>query len=99
MNKTTSEVQKFLGSKDPLKVLKNWLERAKRDKQLKNPWAMNLCTSDRGQPSSRIVLLKYLKKDSLVFFSNYLSRKGRNLQNNSRAGVAFYWKTSGGKSA
>ena len=95
MNKKTSEVQKFLGSQDPLKILKSWLEKARRDKQIKNPWAMNLCTSDRGQPSSRIVLLKYVKKDSLIFFSNYLSRKGRNLQKNPRAGGAFYWESQG----
>ena len=95
MNKTASEIQKFLGSKDPLKILNTWLERAKRDKHLKNPWAMNLCTSDRGQPSSRIVLLKYVKKDSLVFFSNYLSCKGLNLQKNPRAGVTFYWENLG----
>ena len=95
MSNRRSEVQRFLGSEDPLIVLKRWLNQAKKRKQLKNPWAMSLSTSDGGQPSSRIVLLKYLKKDSLIFFSNYLSGKGRDLQNNPRAAATFYWKDPG----
>ena len=90
-----SEPQRFLGSTDPLVILETWLDEAQKARRIKNPLAMNLCTNDRGQPSSRIVLLKYLKKGSLVFFSNYLSRKGRNLQNNARAAVTFYWESLG----
>ena len=85
----------ILGSTDPLVILKNWLEKAQKKKKLKNPWAMSFCTSDKGQPSARIVLFKYFKGDSLVFFSNYLSRKGQNLQNDARAAATFYWENPG----
>lgn len=95
MRKKKSEVQQFLGSTDPLIILKRWLTQAQKKKQLENPWAMSLSTSDGNQPSGRIVLLKYLKKDSLIFFSNYLSRKGQDLQNNPRAAATFYWKDLG----
>ena len=90
-----SEVRKFLGSENPLAVLKNWLNKAKKNKGLKNPWAMNLSTSENGRPSGRIILLKHLKGDSLIFFSNYRSEKGRSLQNNALASAVFYWENPG----
>ncbi|MCY4512856.1 MAG: pyridoxamine 5'-phosphate oxidase [Bdellovibrionales bacterium] len=86
---------RILGSVDPLVILKDWLGKAQKNKQLKNSWAMNLCTSDKGQPSARIVLFKYFRGDSLVFFSNYLSRKGQNLQNNAQGAATFYWENPG----
>ena len=93
--KNHSEIQKILGSADPLAVLKVWLNKAKKDKRRKNPWAMSLSTSENDTPSGRIVLLKYLKGDSLIFFSNYQSEKGRSLQNNARASAVFYWENPG----
>lgn len=54
--------------------------------------AMTLATADAaGQPSARIVLLKGFDERGLVFFSNYNSRKGRELDDNPRAALLFWW--------
>jgi pyridoxamine 5'-phosphate oxidase len=54
--------------------------------------AMTLATVDgEGQPSARTVLLKAVDERGFVFFTNYSSRKGRELAANSRAALAFFW--------
>lgn len=54
--------------------------------------AMTLATaSPDGAPSARVVLLKDADDRGLVFFTNYESRKGRELAGNPRAALAFYW--------
>lgn len=56
------------------------------------PNAMTLATVDEnGQPSARIVLLKGFDADGFVFFTNYLSRKGRELERQPRASLLFFW--------
>lgn len=56
------------------------------------PNAMTLATSTReGIPSSRVVLLKSFDEDGFVFYTNYLSRKGRELDENPIATLSFYW--------
>ena len=80
-----------LNFSDPLKVLKDWLETAKKESQLKEPWAMSLSTSRNGIPSSRTVLLKKIEGESLIFFSNYLSEKGQDMEKNPRAAALFHW--------
>jgi len=57
---------------------------------------MTLATATRdGKPSARIVLLKGVDKDGFVFFTNYESRKGRELVENARAALVFYWEPLG----
>lgn len=54
--------------------------------------AMTLATADReGRPSARIVLLKGYDEKGFVFYTNYESRKGRDLRENPRAALVFYW--------
>lgn len=54
--------------------------------------AMTLATADRqGRPSARVVLLKGLDARGFVFFTNYDSRKGRELEENPEAALVFYW--------
>src|SRR5438874_6597757 len=54
--------------------------------------AMTLATADKeGRPSARIVLLKGLDQRGFVFFTNYDSRKGRELAANPRGALEFYW--------
>jgi pyridoxamine-phosphate oxidase len=54
---------------------------------------MSLSTCTRsGIPSSRIVLLKQVDPRGFVFFTNYASRKSRELQENPRAALAFFWR-------
>ena len=57
------------------------------------PNAMTLATTDaRGRVSARMVLLKGTDASGFQFFTNYESRKGRELAENARAALVFYWK-------
>ena len=57
---------------------------------------MALATADAtGAPSVRIVLLKSADAGGFVFFTNYESRKGRELAENTRAALCFYWPSLG----
>ncbi len=54
--------------------------------------AMTLATADKqGRPSARVVLLKGVDPRGFIFYTNYGSRKGRELAENSQAAVVFYW--------
>lgn len=76
---------------DPLVQFKAWLERA-IDENLPEPTAMTLATvSADGRPSTRIVLLKGCDERGLVWYTNYESRKGRELAGNPFAAIQFHW--------
>ena len=76
---------------DPVLQFQKWFQQA-RDAQLLEPTAMTLATADStGRPSARIVLLKGLDERGFVFFTNYESRKGRDLSGNPNAALVFYW--------
>lgn len=78
--------------KDPLLLFHDWLEEAIKLIH-EDATAMVLSTvASNKQPSSRIVLLKEIDDEGLTFFSNYESRKGKELQQNDLASVLFYWK-------
>ncbi len=56
------------------------------------PNAMILATADeKAKPSARVVLLKGLSNKGFTFFTNYKSRKGKNLSENSLASLLFFW--------
>lgn len=56
------------------------------------PTMMNLATADKqGRPSNRVVLLKSFDEQGFVFYTNYQSRKGRELEGNPHAALAFLW--------
>ena len=75
---------------DPLAMFRAWFAAAlAADPRDAN--AMTLATVDRqGRPSARIVLLKGID-DGFVFFTNYDSRKGRDLEANPHAALVFFW--------
>ena len=76
---------------DPLLLFKAWMEVAAKSVNI-DPTAMTLSTVDEsGAPSSRIVLLKKIDHNKLIFFTNYNSRKAREIQNRSGVAVHFYW--------
>jgi len=78
-------------NKDPFKQLENWLDEA-RNLGLKNPNAMNLATvSKTGLPSSRMVLLKSFDNNGFVFYTNYKSRKAKEIIENPVASLNFFW--------
>jgi pyridoxamine 5'-phosphate oxidase len=78
-------------SPDPLEQFARWFEDARRA-GLELPEAMTLATADGdGTPSARMVLLKGVDERGFVFFTNYESRKGRELADNPRAALVFHW--------
>jgi pyridoxamine 5'-phosphate oxidase len=79
---------------EPLALAAAWLEEATRQQVLPNPNAAVLATSDpAGRPSARVVLCKQISAQPghLTFYTNYHSRKGRELQENPYAAVVIYW--------
>jgi pyridoxamine 5'-phosphate oxidase len=79
---------------DPLVQFRAWFDEA-RESGLPLPEAMALATASAdGAPSARIVLLKGVDR-GFVFFSNRESRKGRELEANSRAALVFHWQPLG----
>lgn len=76
---------------DPMELFSHWLKEALQS-GIPDPTAMTLSTVDKdGRPSSRIVLLKKFEEGSLVFYTNFRSKKGRDLEANNRVAVHFYW--------
>jgi pyridoxamine 5'-phosphate oxidase len=76
---------------DPFQQFATWF-RAAMDAQVLETNAMTLATATRdGFPSARIVLLKGVDEQGFVFFTNYESRKGREIEENPHAALLFYW--------
>ncbi|MFN8590731.1 MAG: pyridoxamine 5'-phosphate oxidase [Thermomicrobiales bacterium] len=76
---------------DPLKQFKRWFEDA-LEASGGEANAMILATSSaEGVPSARVVLLKGVDERGFVFYSNYESAKGRDLDANPRAALTFFW--------
>ncbi|MBP8921742.1 MAG: pyridoxamine 5'-phosphate oxidase [Micropruina sp.] len=76
---------------EPLRQFESWFGDAVAA-DLPEPNAMTLATvGPQGRPSTRIVLLKGFDHDGLVFFTNYDSRKGRELAANPQAALQFHW--------
>jgi pyridoxamine 5'-phosphate oxidase len=76
---------------DPIKQFANWFTAA-IEAGIPDVNAMSLATAGRdGRPSVRIVLLKTFDQDGFVFFTNYESEKGKQLEANPYAALAFYW--------
>jgi pyridoxamine 5'-phosphate oxidase len=76
---------------DPIRQFETWFQQAV-DAKLPEPNTMTLATVDpRGRPSARIVLIKGVDERGFVFFTNYESRKGRELAANPYASLLFYW--------
>ena len=78
-------------NRNPFRQFDAWFQQAV-DAQLPEPNTMTLATVDsRGRPSARIVLIKGVDERGFVFFTNYESRKGRELAANPYASLLFYW--------
>jgi len=78
--------------RDPLKQFGVWMVEAIHAR-VPEPTAMNLATvGGDGRPSARVMLLKGLEPGGFVFFTNYQSRKGRDLTAHPFAALTFLWK-------
>ncbi|EMO64072.1 pyridoxamine 5'-phosphate oxidase [Leptospira borgpetersenii serovar Pomona str. 200901868] len=76
---------------DPISFFQKWFEEAVLSEVLEVN-AMTLATATKdGKPNARIVLLKEILEDSFVFYTNYESKKGRELEENPRACLVFFW--------
>ena len=79
-------------SQEPFLEIKYFLEQA-RDQKLRDWNGMTLSTVDEDQrPSSRVVLLKKFTDDGLFFYTNYKSKKGKDISKNNNVSVNFWWR-------
>lgn len=77
---------------NPIRQFQQWWNEAIKS-NIEEPNAMTLATCNKnGKPSARIVLLKGLSNNGFVFFTNYESRKGKEIKENPHAGLVFFWK-------
>jgi len=75
----------------PLALFERWFVEAEKAR-IPEPNAMTLATVGAdGRPSTRVVLVKEVDERGLVWYTNYESRKGRDLQNNPYAALQFHW--------
>lgn len=80
-------------SSDPFEQFAEWFLQAQMTEN-REVNAMVLSTvSDSGQPSSRVVLLKSVDEGGFVFFTNYDSRKSKELQANPKVALVFWWSS------
>ena len=85
------ELDEKASAADPLQQFRTWFEQALKS-QLPEPNAMTLATVGAdGRPSTRIVLVKGFDERGLVWFTNYGSRKGRELAVQPFAALQFHW--------
>lgn len=76
---------------DPIRQFERWFDEALRA-GLPLPNAMTLATvTSAGAPSARVVLLKGVERGQFLFYTNYLSRKGRELEHRATACLVFLW--------
>ena len=86
-----AELDESSAHSDPLQQFALWLQQA-LDAHLPEPNAMTLATAGaNGRPSTRIVLIKGLDARGIVWYTNYGSRKGRELESNPYAALQFHW--------
>ena len=78
---------------DPLEVFGEWFEEA-RNNEINDPNAMVVASvGEDGMPSARMVLLKDYDARGFVFYTNYESRKGRQILANPKVALLFHWKS------
>ena len=79
-------------NENPILEVKSWLEEA-LSKDLQDANAMVLCTVDINKcPSSRIVLARDITSEGIIFYTNYMSDKAKDIDNNPNVSLNLYWK-------
>ena len=77
---------------NPIDFFKKWFKEAESSDQIIESNAMTVSTVDvNNNPSSRVVLLKEIRDNSLIFFTNYKSKKGKEIDENPNICASFYW--------
>lgn len=90
VNYTRGELEEDQAPKDPLTLFEQWFEEA-LNSEVAEPNAMVLSTVDRQSVDSRTVLLKGLRDQQFVFFTNYTSNKAKQLLENPDCTLLFVW--------
>src|SRR5712691_2666032 len=96
MNKTPNqsvakELDEKTADRDPIKLFRRWFDEAIASGS-RLPESMTLATATKdGRPAARVVLLKQVDERGFVFYTNYLSSKGKELDENPRAALVSYW--------
>ena len=86
-----NELNETSVNKNPFIQFIKWYESV-LNSNLNEPTAMMLSTADvNGNPSARIILLKEFDDSGFVFYTNYESRKGKDLKENPKAALTFFW--------
>ena len=77
---------------DPIEQFRHWFKEAELA-GVKEPNTMTLATvNNQGQPTIRVMLMKEITNEGLVFYTNFKSRKGNELEKHPKAALNFYWQ-------
>ena len=87
-------LDKCFGEVDnPIELFKKWFSKAE-ETEINDPNAVAVATTNKtDQPSVRMVLLKGLSEKGFVFYTNFNSKKGKDLKQNKKASMCFHWKS------
>tara|TARA_B100001287_G_scaffold147262_1_gene123980 strand:+ start:268 stop:903 length:636 start_codon:yes stop_codon:yes gene_type:complete len=78
--------------KEPIKLFQIWFEELCNSKSVLEPNAMTLSTvGNENKPRNRVVLLKKFSEKGFVFYTNYKSKKGIDINNNPNVSISFFW--------
>lgn len=78
---------------DPFAIARAWLAEAEKT-EINDPNAIALATTDqKGMPNARMVLLKEIEQDAFLFYTNYGSAKGREIEATGKAAFVMHWKS------
>ena len=84
------ELNQYLN--DPMLMFQKWYQGA-HEKNVPSPHAMVISTVNADQqPSSRVVYMKEILEEGLIFYTNYKSRKGKDLLENQKISALFFWE-------
>jgi pyridoxamine 5'-phosphate oxidase len=79
-------------NKDPIQQIQKWFKEAQIS-EISYPNAVTLATVNKhGVPSTRIVLVKEITNNGIIFFTDYASQKGIDLKSNNNVSILFFWK-------
>jgi pyridoxamine 5'-phosphate oxidase len=88
---TATPLSKIEMASNPFIQFEFWMDNA-LNSDILDPTAACLSTADsKGKPSSRIILIKDVSEKGFVFYTNYLSKKGLEIEENNQASLLFYW--------
>ncbi|XP_047362694.1 pyridoxine/pyridoxamine 5'-phosphate oxidase-like isoform X2 [Vespa velutina] len=92
-NRSETFIEENLVSKEPIGQFKAWFDEACESPHILEPNAVFLGTATKdGIPSVRTVLLKHFDMEGFKFYTNYNSRKGKEIEQNPNVAMTFYWE-------